>query len=236
MTVGLNIIYAPTNVNCLSLYESVPYSVLEAKATLQAKYTDLDSMLHVDLNKDLPRDGYYQCYCKYGLNQYEDITTYADYPQQGDTLMEDFVHNTVCNLFKNQTMTFSAGWFITLLGSYTIIIIGMLLRMMLIYLAKQIGFFLVSAETSFIMLSVSYTLLFNFAIVPFMALWSVREFVTHEFFTDYLFRNGLYTDLNSAWFQEIGGVICAYMLSNAWWPIIEMSYMWAITQAYRALD
>ena len=50
------------------------------------------------------------------------------------------------------------------------------MRVLLISLAKRIGFFTVSAETSFIMISVFYTLLFNFAIVPLAALWDMREF------------------------------------------------------------
>ena len=34
----------------------------------------------------------------------------------------------------------------------------------------------------------------------------------------------------------MGVIICAYMLANAWWPIIEVSYMWGLRVLFRMLD
>ena len=85
------------------------------------------------------------------------------------------------------------------------------------------------------MFSVFYMTFLNYAIVPLLAPWDSREFVL-PFLNNFLFKNGLYTDINSAWFQESGALICATMYSNAFWPIIEFSYTFGLRLLFRALD
>ena len=103
----------------------------------------------------------------------------------------------MCDTLANTTGMI--GTIFLTLGSYVIIIAAMLIRELLILIGKRIRYFKLSQETSFVMISVFYMSLFNFAIVPLLSQWDSRE-TSKLFFNQFLFKNGLYTDLNSAWF------------------------------------
>lgn len=142
----------------------------------------------------------------------------------------------MCKFYYSQTSSFGLIPLIVNSYSYIIVIAAFLIRELLIWLAKKIRFMNLTSETNFIMLSVFYMTLFNYAFVPLFSPWDAREFQNMRFLNNFLFRNGLYTDFNSGWFQEVGYLVCANMISNAYWPIIEFGYTWAMRLGYRMLD
>ena len=88
----------------------------------------------------------------------------------------------------------------------------------------------------FITISVFFTTFLQFSVTPVLAPWDPRELPNYLFLNEFLFKQGLYTDINSAWFQESGILICANLYANAFWPLIEFSYTYAMRWAFRALD
>lgn len=140
------------------------------------------------------------------------------------------------DIYYHFTAPYTYGYWVETLGSWFTIIFAMLIRELIIWVGSKIRYYKLSHFMSFVTISCFYMYLFNYAIVPLLAPWDSRELPNFLFFTDFLFANGLYTDLNSAWFQEMAVVICYNMMYLAYWPIIEFSYTWALKVAFQCLD
>lgn len=75
---------------------------------------------------------------------------------------------------------------------------GVLLRVLIIWIATKARFFNISHEISFVMVSCVYMLAFQYIVVPIMSPADLRDRDTE--FSDIFFYNGLYSDFNSGWF------------------------------------
>ena len=71
-------------------------------------------------------------------------------------------------------------------------------------------------------------------LIPIFGPADVRDY--NGIFFDNVFYNGIFSDYNSAWFQEIGTIVCFNMVYYAIWPIIEFSYTWFFYMAFKAID
>ena len=84
------------------------------------------------------------------------------------------------------------------------------------------------------MFGCTFMLAFQYVLIPIFGAADVRDY--DGAFYDNLFYNGLYSDFNSSWFQEIGTIVCFNLMYNAVWPIIEFSYTWFFHYAFKSID
>jgi hypothetical protein len=123
-----------------------------------------------------------------------------------------------------------------MLYSYVIVFVAQIIRGFLIWLAMKIRFNYLTQETTFVFLSVFYMSFFQYAVVPLVSPVDDRDLPKIPFLSQFLFRNGIFPDFNSTWFNRVGGIICYNMTFNAFWPLIEFSYTWALRWLFRAID
>lgn len=83
------------------------------------------------------------------------------------------------------------------------------------------------------MLSVFWVSFINYGIIQFLACYDARNSKIPLF--ESLFK-GLYTDINSLWFNDCGVTIVSIMFSNAYFPLIEFAYTLALRIFWRMVD
>ena len=107
------------------------------------------------------------------------------------------------------------------------------IRLLMIYLAKKLSFRNLTVETNFIMLTVFYFSLLNYAgvylLAPYDSFESPINIVNQMF-------GGMYTDLNAYWFNDVGVLIVSTMVFNSYYPALEFFMYWGIRYLYRAID
>ena len=117
--------------------------------------------------------------------------------------------------------------------SYLVVVNAMWIRYLMIYLAQKLSFRNLTVETNFIMLTVFYFYLLNYAAVYLMA--PIDSMDTDSYFLRQFF-GGMYTDLNAFWFNDIGVLIVSTMVFNSFYPAIEFFMYWGIRYLYRMID
>lgn len=108
-----------------------------------------------------------------------------------------------------------------------------MLRLLFMWMATYIGYYNQSELIKFIKNSVFYIQFFNTGLLLLLASWDSRE--VNSGFTNTFF-NGLYTDYNSYWFQDIGKTIYGAMVTNIMWPVFEFFMFWGLRVLFRMLD
>jgi hypothetical protein len=112
--------------------------------------------------------------------------------------------------------------------SQVVVVLNFILRTIFISLAECIGFKNLNRKDNCIKLSVFYCIFFQTALIPLLAPLNIPALQN--------VANGVYTDLNSAWFSEVGSIIMGTMVFNIFWPIIEFSLYYAIRHVKRMCD
>jgi hypothetical protein len=83
------------------------------------------------------------------------------------------------------------------------------------------------------MISIFYMSIFSYGFIYLSAPWDSRESKSSVV---ELFFGGIYTDLNAYWFNDVGVLIVATMISQMVYPLIEFLGYWALRYAMRAWD
>jgi len=107
------------------------------------------------------------------------------------------------------------------------------IRFVWMYMAQWIGFTSVTLEIEFIKNSVFYLYFLNSGLLYILAPWDSRELdlpIIRSLF------QGVYTDYNANWFQDIGLTIAATAFFNLYYPVIEFFGFWGIRHVYRMID
>jgi len=86
---------------------------------------------------------------------------------------------------------------------------------LILFLAEKVKFFSLTKETSIVLTSVFWITFLNYGIIYLVASFDYRD--ASNPYVGKLF-SGLYPDLNALWFNDIGVLIVAIMISNMYWP------------------
>ena len=117
---------------------------------------------------------------------------------------------------------------------YAVVLFATVVRLMLIMIAKTIRFRNRTSETIYILLCILWINVFTYGAVYLMAPWDARNTNLPTFLKD--FYNGLHTDFNAYWFNEVGVIIVSTMMFNAIYPPIEFLGYWALRIFFRGID
>ena len=82
------------------------------------------------------------------------------------------------------------------------------------------------------MRSVFWATFFNSGLIMIIATFDFRK--NEKFLYD--FFSGLYVDVNSYWFRDVGFTVVSAMIINMFYPIIEFFLFWALRHLYRMKD
>ena len=82
------------------------------------------------------------------------------------------------------------------------------------------------------MLAVFVVTYINYGIMQFMACFDVRNANDN---LAQIFK-GLYADFNSLWYNDVGVSITSIMVSNMYWPLLEMVIFTGLRIGYRMID
>lgn len=121
----------------------------------------------------------------------------------------------------------------SLIYSQLVVVNAYLIRLFLIWLAKNIRFKNLTKETNWIMLTIFYMNLFTYGLVYLLAPWDSSDSnipIVRDFF------GGLYKDINAFWFNDVGVLIMATMVFNAFYPAIEFFMYWGLRLLFRCMD
>lgn len=125
------------------------------------------------------------------------------------------------------------GYLLESCFTYLIVGISIVVREILIALATYIGFFSRTKETKFIMLGVFWIIFINYGVINLASSWDARN-RTNKLITEVF--DGLYPDLNALWFNDVGVLVTATMVSNMYWPPLEYFIFMGLRLLYRMLD
>lgn len=117
--------------------------------------------------------------------------------------------------------------------NYMVVVVSYVIRFFFIWIAEKVRFFSKTKETVFIMVSVFWIYFLNYGFVYLFASWDSRH--TPIPFWNRVF-SGLYPDFNALWFNDVGVLIVAIMVSNMYWPPLEFFLYWGLRLVYRIWD
>ena len=137
----------------------------------------------------------------------------------------------ICKVYYQYMTGF--GYILQYMFSYLIVIASFAVRYLIIFLAEKIRFFSLTEETKFVLTAVFWITFLNYGIIYLVASWDYRHAPTPGL--NKLF-SGLYPDFNALWFNDIGVLIVAIMVSNLYWPQLEFFMFWGIRLLYRMYD
>ena len=84
------------------------------------------------------------------------------------------------------------------------------------------------------MTAVFWITFINYGIIYLLASWDNRSVKDDTLWGD-LF-SGLYPDFNALWFNDVGALVVAIMVSNMYWPPLEFVMFWGIRLFFRMID
>jgi len=125
------------------------------------------------------------------------------------------------------------GYVLEQVFNYLVVIASFAFRTLFIWIGEKIHFTSLTAETKFVMLSVFYVTYINYGLIYLFASLDIRSskipLIEHLF-------NGLYPEFNALWYNDIGVLIIAIMISNMYWPVLEFFLFYGIRLLYRMID
>ena len=185
------------------------------------------------MNNVISRNGALYCFCElaikgdYGLDRFKNFKFEYNLPD-GSIGIEEA---PICKVYYHYMTGF--GYALEQGFSYLVVILSFVIRSMFIYLAEKVRFFSLTKETKFVMVSVFWITFINYGIIYLAASWDMRDSVIPLW--NKLF-SGLYPDFNALWFNDVGVLVVAIMMSNMYWPPLEFFMMWGIRLLYRMID
>ena len=159
----------------------------------------------------------------------------------GNTLFEvqnsagDIEMKPVCKQFDSITKSMGIGTLLDKVYAYLVVIANFVARITFIYFASLIRFTTYSKQTSFIMVSVFLMQFFNSGLIFIFAPWDSRGSLNKIPLWDKIF-NGVYPDINSNWYSDVGVTVCAALFSNMFWPLIEFWAYFGMRTVFRMMD
>lgn len=118
--------------------------------------------------------------------------------------------------------------------NYLVVILSFVVRTFFIWIAEKVRFMSLTKETLFAMISVFYITFLNYGVIYLAASWDNRNALTGGFFDDVF--DGLYPDFNALWFNDVGVLIVAIMVSNMYWPPLEFAMFYGLRLLFRMID
>lgn len=128
------------------------------------------------------------------------------------------------------------GWGYIIEQSFNYLVVGasFVVRTFFIWIADRIHFISRSNETRFVMVSVFMITYLNYGLIYLFASYDIRGDKTIPFVENVF--DGLYPDFNALWFNDVGVLIVAIMISNMYWPPLEFFLFYGIRLLYRMID
>lgn len=126
------------------------------------------------------------------------------------------------------------GYILEQAFNYLVVILSFVVRTFFIWIAEKVRFMSLTKETLFAMISVFYITFLNYGVIYLAASWDNRNALSGTF-VDTLF-DGLYPDFNALWFNDVGVLIVAIMVSNMYWPPLEFAMFYGLRLLYRMID
>ena len=142
----------------------------------------------------------------------------------------------MCKQFDTITASIGLGTLLDMAYGYLVVIANFVARITFIYFASLIRFTTYSKQTSFIMVSVFLMQFFNSGLLFVFAPWDSRGKWAERIPLWGKIFNGVYPDLNSNWFSDVGVTVCAALFSNMFWPLIEFWAYFGMRTFFRILD
>ena len=186
---------------------------------------------NLNMNNVISRNGALYCFCEeeiqdLGLRRSHIFS--MEYSEKDGSI--GTMSAPICKRYY-QYMT-GIGYIMQNVFSYLIVIASFLVRYLIIWVASKVRFFSLTKETKYVFESVFWITFLNYGIIYLVAAYDSRSdnhFLSNRF-------NGLYPDLNALWFNDIGVLVVAIMISNMYWPQLEFGMFWGIRLLYRMWD
>ena len=140
---------------------------------------------------------------------------------QENSVTTETIEYPICKVYYGYMTGF--GYLLEQGFSYMIVILSYVIRFFFIWVAGKVRFFSKTKETIFIMISVFWIYFLNYGIVYLFASWDSRHWILN--FINKLFE-GLYPDFTALWFNDVGRLLVAIMISNMYWPPLEFFLYW----------
>jgi len=196
-----------------------------------------------DLSRKISHTGALSCYCRFMIEEAQanqkglGIKLQID-PQSWQVTEADGSVTTysgpVCqDLFDSNFGTFSFGKMLSMAYSQLVVLWAVVSRLIMTILVKRIHFKSQTTEMKWIMIAIFTSNVFNYC---FVYIFGPYDSHNHNHETLAHFFDGMYSDLNAYWHDDIGQLIVNTMHFNAYYPIIEFVIFGLFRWLARALD
>ncbi|CDW77052.1 UNKNOWN [Stylonychia lemnae] len=135
----------------------------------------------------------------------------------------------MCTKFE---MNYLSAQIVNQLASQTIILLNFVLRYIIIFIVKYVGYSTESLQTSRIMIFIFIVQFINTDLIILLMNSDITQ-AKSIFLIDF---NGQHPDFTIMWYRDIGLTLINAMLFNVYWPVLEFIVFYGIRLFFRQLD
>ena len=146
--------------------------------------------------------------------------------------MKEGTKYPICKKFKGDTSSVGSLGALTQATAFLVVFIGFVLRTLYINLITCVKEHKTSKQANATMISILIVTFFNTGLVYFIASSDFSELSGG----DSGFFRGVYTDVTSQWFVDIGNLIAETTAINIVSPLVEFLFFWSIRHIKRIID
>ena len=184
------------------------------------------------MNNVISRNGALFCFCEEELKAKVPRDEIYSFPY---TDMSGGISYTEAKPMCKKYYNYMTGMGLVLQESFNYLIVGLsfVVRSIILIIVDKIRFVSLTKETGFAMLAVFWITFINYGVIYLLASWDLRS--DSDGWWSHMF-DGLYPDFNALWFNDVGVLVTAIMVSNMYWPPLEFFMFWGIRLLYRMWD
>ena len=180
------------------------------------------------MNEIVSRQGFETCFCNYMINEQNQK---SDQNYNVKDMDGNQIEYPICEARWTWINNYGWGKFTTYVNSGLIVSYNLSSRLLFIYLAHKIRFSSVASRTQMIFLSVLVVYFSNYGVLYVFgpSTWYLRDFNSKR-------REGVYSDYNAFWFNDIGYQVAFSLVVEAVFPLIGLASYQGLRWFKFALD